>query len=114
MKKDKENTVMDLNCIRLTAKAIEAINELQAGGSDLEKKHTDDDFDDCGIDDTIKIINDFTDFIFSMYMWKMEGMEGSNKVDFAFEVLQNLNQINYIKHFFNSLRVRPEYDEFGR
>lgn len=102
------------SCIRLTEKAIEAINELQAGGTDLEKNHTDDDFDDCGIDDRIRIMNEISDFIFSIYRWKMDKMEGDSKSNFAFEVLHNLNQIDYIKDLFNSLRAKPEFDEFFR
>ncbi|MCL4483237.1 MAG: hypothetical protein M1445_11645 [Bacteroidetes bacterium] len=114
MEKDKESSIMDLNCIRLTEEAIETINSLQTRGTDLEEKHTDKDFDDFGIDDTIKILSSISDFIVSIYRWKMAHLEGTDKVDFAFEVLSNFNRIDYIKAIFNSLRVNPEYDEFDR
>jgi hypothetical protein len=114
MKKDKENTVMDLNCIRLTPKAIEVINELQAGGTLLTKLHTNEDFTDSGIDDAIKTINELLDFIFSMYTWKMNDLDKTGKVDFAFELLENIHRASYIKYFFDSLRACPECDMFER
>lgn len=102
------------SCIRLTPKAIEVINELQAGGTLLTKLHTNEDFTDSGIDDAIKTINELMDFIFSMYSWKMNDFDETGKVDFAFELLENIHRASYIKYFFDSLRARPEPDMFER
>lgn len=102
------------SCIRLTEKAIEVINVLQVGGSILTKVHTDEDFSDCGIRSVFEEINSVSDFILATYSFKMSHLEGSDKDDFAYEVLKNMNRIQYIKMFFNSLRAKPEFDEFDR
>jgi hypothetical protein len=72
------------------------------------------DFTDSGIDHAIRTVNEITDFIFSMYSWKMNKLDDTGKVDFAFDLLEKMEKIEYIKDAFNSFRTKEKEDRFER
>ena len=102
------------SCIKLTKAAIETINDLQAGGTLLSKQHHDEDFTDCGIKDYIRILSELQSFVFDIYDFKMSHLAGSEKDDFAFDLLEKMEEIEYIKDAFNSFRTKEKEDRFER